>query len=504
MKSPAAVILFFLIFLKGFIFSQSGKYNIDSCKVVLNVIKDNSARISAAVILMDNEFKKGDSAEFIRYYHKINILGTDTLKYWFELSRARELYAYHLNTYFKRTAAAENLLLRVLHCYRSLGKTREIAKTAISLGIQLKKNLAYLRSAEYYYEALENFEKLNDQEGIGNVYNNLGNIYNKIRNLKMAVYCHSRSLQVRTLSKQEAVIPLSYYLIGMDYAGVDMNDSAQKYYRITMNFLEGRNRMKEELYAKCLSAYGLTLSDAKRYDEAIPYLQKALELRTKLKDKGEINTSKANIGITKLNILDFEGAYKMCKEAYDYSLQDDNKFVEEMACACLERYYIQKGDYKQAHFFLKRKNLLVDSLKNSKMAEEIVRKEAEYSYFKRRVSDSLKVQKEKDATDLQLNQQEKQLKTEAALRTTLFAGLGAVILLSIVIFSRYKLSKKQQRIIEAQKRAVEEKNQLIVKQKEEVEEKQRAIIDSINYAKKIQSSLMPSEKYLEKNLAPKK
>jgi hypothetical protein len=505
MKSRSLVILIFLMIFSGKSFSQSKKFNVDSAKVVVNVMKDNDARINAAMLLMDHEFKKGDTAEFMKYYEKINIWAKDTVKYWYELSRAREFYAYHISGNFKRNAAsAEAMLLHSLYYYRKFEKTREIANTCNTMGIWLKKNLAYTRSAEYYYEALENFEKLNDSVGVGNIYNNLGNIYNKVKNLKMAVYCHTKSLQVRMLSKQDGVTPLSYYLIGLDYAGQEQNDSAQKYYLITLNFLESRKRLKEDLYAKCLSAYGIILSDAKKYDEATPYLQKALDLRIALKDKGEIYTSKANFGLTKLNMKDFEGAYKMCREAYDYSLEDDNKFVEEMACACLERYYIQKGDYKQAHFFLKRKNLLVDSLKNSKMAEEIVRKEAEYSYFKRRVSDSLKVQKEKDATDLQLKQQEKQLKTEAAFRTTLFAGLGAVILLSIVIFSRYRLSKKQQRIIEVQKRAVEEKNLLIEKQKDEVEEKQRAIIDSINYAKRIQNSLMPSEKYLEKNLGPKK
>ncbi|HYG50504.1 MAG TPA: hypothetical protein VD905_06355, partial [Flavobacteriales bacterium] len=53
-------------------------------------------------------------------------------------------------------------------------------------------------------------------------------------------------------------------------------------------------------------------------------------------------------------------------------------------------------------------------------------------------------------------------------------------------FNRFRLTKRQKKVIEYQKI--------------EVEEKQREIIDSINYARRIQLALMPNERLIEKNM----
>ncbi len=59
--------------------------------------------------------------------------------------------------------------------------------------------------------------------------------------------------------------------------------------------------------------------------------------------------------------------------------------------------------------------------------------------------------------------------------------------------NRFRVTHRQKKVIEAQKKEVED-------QKEVVEEKQKEILDSIHYAKRIQTALMPNEKYIDRNI----
>jgi len=82
----------------------------------------------------------------------------------------------------------------------------------------------------------------------------------------------------------------------------------------------------------------------------------------------------------------------------------------------------------------------------------------------------------------------KDLSVQANKRQNYF--LIIVLLLTFValglIYSRFKITKKQKSIIEIQKGIVDDKN--------------KEITDSINYAKRIQNSLLPTEKYIEKTI----
>ena len=65
-------------------------------------------------------------------------------------------------------------------------------------------------------------------------------------------------------------------------------------------------------------------------------------------------------------------------------------------------------------------------------------------------------------------------------------GLLIVVVFSISLLNRFRLTQKQKAIIEQQK--------LIV------EEKQKNVLDSIYYAKRIQTSLLPTERYIKRQL----
>ena len=68
-----------------------------------------------------------------------------------------------------------------------------------------------------------------------------------------------------------------------------------------------------------------------------------------------------------------------------------------------------------------------------------------------------------------------------------------VMIFSVLLFNRFKITVKQKGVIEKQKKEVERQKQL-------VEEKNKQVTDSINYAKRIHTALMPSDKLVKEKL----
>lgn len=74
-----------------------------------------------------------------------------------------------------------------------------------------------------------------------------------------------------------------------------------------------------------------------------------------------------------------------------------------------------------------------------------------------------------------------------------FFVLIIVIIFSVFLFNRFRVTNRQKIIIERQKIAVD-------KAYEQLHERNKEVIDSINYANRIQGALLASEKYIAAQL----
>ncbi|WP_276977905.1 hypothetical protein, partial [Flavobacterium filum] len=68
-----------------------------------------------------------------------------------------------------------------------------------------------------------------------------------------------------------------------------------------------------------------------------------------------------------------------------------------------------------------------------------------------------------------------------------------ILIFSLVLFKRFKITERQKITIQKQKLLVDEKAA-------DLSARQKEILDSINYAKRIQQAHMPSEIYIKKHL----
>lgn len=133
---------------------------------------------------------------------------------------------------------------------------------------------------------------------------------------------------------------------------------------------------------------------------------------------------------------------------------------------------------------------LKDSINNAESQKAMLQQQFQYEY-------------EKKETELKaIQEKESQLYTEEnrKQRMMLFAtigGLTLVALTALVLFQRFRVTRRQKKIIEEQKAEVDAAYH-------KLDEKNREVMDSIRYAKRIQTSLLPNERYIEKKLGEMK
>ena len=134
-----------------------------------------------------------------------------------------------------------------------------------------------------------------------------------------------------------------------------------------------------------------------------------------------------------------------------------------------------------------------DSVRNQNTKKAAITSQLKYEYEKQAAADSVAHAKESEIKNVELKRQSAEIRAKKNQQYALFGGLFLVILFSVFMFNRWKVTQKQKEIIESQKLKVESQKKL-------VEEKQSEILDSIRYAKRIQLAQIPSEKQVAKNL----
>jgi serine phosphatase RsbU (regulator of sigma subunit) len=136
---------------------------------------------------------------------------------------------------------------------------------------------------------------------------------------------------------------------------------------------------------------------------------------------------------------------------------------------------------------------LKDTLEKESNQRAVIQRQYKIKYEKQFAADSIKSAEYKRIQDAEVKQKEaevKQKETELIAKRKeqylLFGGLALIIIFSIFIFNRFRITRKQKNVIAIQKELVEEKN--------------KEIMDSINYARRLQEAILPPHKLVKEYL----
>lgn len=323
---------------------------------------------------------------------------------------------------------ALEFLIKGLTLKEEMQDNEGIAISLAGIGNIYYHNNNYNKCLEYWEKCLEIQKELNDLSGIGKTINNLALVHTQLGDYKKALSYHKLSLEQDKQTGDIEGQAVSLSNIGEIYSWMGDDNKALSYYLMAYNLLIDNNLPP---YSQLLNDIADTYAKQEQYDKGLDFANRALQAARKVKDKNEV------------------------KSTYE----------------ALSKIYFMQGNYKMAY----ENHELYSDMKDSLLTEESSRQMTEME---------TKYRTEKKEKQIQV--QKLELKQNRILKYAMTGGLLMLVLLSFVIYNRYRVKKKANARLGAAYNLIEEKN--------------IAITDSIEYAKTLQEAILPDKNEIRKAL----
>ena len=356
---------------------------------------------------------------------------------------------------------------------------------------------------EFYHQSLKIREVIvsphnnkPDKEGIAQVLNDIGVIYHNQDDFDEALKYYNKSVMIRKEVQDKAGMAQSLNNIGVTYKNQGLYMKAFESYKSALAIQENISDKEGLAYtlnniAAIYKDHGDpecsdNTADCKQAgsEKALLFLHRALKIHEEIQYKAGIAHSKNSIASVLLKLGRYQEALTYGKESM--KLSEELRYPDNIkrTSQTLSQLYAQTGDYKNAYEMHVLYKQMADSINNENNRKLSIKKEFQYEYEKKAATDSLRTLEERKVFAARMKQEKTQ-------RMALYIGLSLTAIFSALMYNRFRITRKQKRIIEHQKSEVEQKKVEVEKQKNIIEEKNKDITDSINYAKRIQQAKLP-------------
>ena len=301
-----------------------------------------------------------------------------------------------------------------------------------SIGTMYGQNDLYDKALEYFYKTYAICEELDLKIHKGNVLNNIGSVIYQTSKLnpakiKKAISYLLRSIEIFQQNASDNNLVTEYTNVAVMYCDIHQYDSALYYLNESKKRIDKQN-LPDDLI-QYYATVGRVYNDKRELDSAVLYYNYSLEQAKKL----------------------------------------DNVEWQYENYLSLSDVFENKGDYKSAHEYFAKFYYLKDSI----VSKENVAKAADFQNKLEREKKEILIEK------LEANEARNK-----AINYALIIGSVLILLLCILLFSRYQLKKKTASLLQGQNILISQKN--------------KDVSDSIRYAKKIQDAILPGEEYVKK------
>jgi serine phosphatase RsbU (regulator of sigma subunit) len=465
---------------------------IDSLRSVIAKPSGDTVLVNAWIAL-DNIIYLSDPAEDEALNKKIldfseQRLKTESNEQLIEFYKSKKLIALNnlgiINMYRSDNEKAKDFFTKTIELAAELQNKQKTAAVYNNFGILYYREGDYSRSIEYYTKALTIMESRGDLKGTAAALNNIGNIYKEIEDTAKALNTFRRSLVIGKKANAKNWEAVSCSAIAEILYEMGKADSAELLFKESMR-LNRLLRNKQGLAIDFCNLSRITMIEGDLPD-AIEKADSALVLFRDVKDQRGEGVTLSLLGAIYSKKGDQAKALNYYKTGLKMLMEIGQIKEAEKAAGDLYLIYKSKSDYKNA---LETKELfdeLHDRLLNEKTTKSVIRQEFQYEYDKQAALDSIKHAEQNKVQKAELDKKDAELKVKRQIQISLFAGLALILVFSGFIFNRFKVTSKQNVIIEKQRALVEEKN--------------REIVDSINYAKRLQQAILPPVKLIKDHL----
>ncbi len=359
------------------------------------------------------------------------------------------------------------------------------AKSLLQIGNAYFKAENNVKAFEYFQTTLKLAEQLNITEVIAAAANKIGYIHCFIMNnpskskpyFEKALEIYKKSENKKAYARTLANLADVYLFLNDDERSLKAEMEA---YKISSEIHDS------SAIAQITGNIGEHYIKKKQFDKAFKYVTLSKKLQELRGSKMGVHYNEGRLGNIYFQMGDYKNAETYLLSAYDYALKANYQELLLSTSKLLVDLNMKLGKPEKAGIYQIKYYTVKDSINNLEKLAKISEMETD------RALEKLELEKEKQLEISNIKNEQKRKQQNIIIGSVMFF-LILVLIFSVIIFKRFKVSRKQNEIIGMKNAELENKNQLI-------EEKQKEILDSIHYAKRIQSALLAHKDFIDSNL----
>lgn len=511
-----------------FSFFHAQQDKIDSLNLVLKRATHDTTKCNLLVQLIEST---ADDNIWPKYNEQLISLTENKIK---STKKNSSEYIFYLNKYAEALgnigyiAQIHGDLDKSIEYYEKGLKIQEETKNLSGIAISCHNiGSAYITKGDlasalkYTFKSLEIYTKIKDKIGTSYIYNDLGTIYDLQGNISKSLEYYNKCLKICEETNDKILASQALNNIANTFVSQGIVDKALEYYQKGLTIREKIGDKRGA--AQTLTGIGGIYFNQGKFDLALEFYNKSLILKKEVDDKQGIAYNYFYMA----EVFFKKGEKEKSKEYYNKSLEINEEIGYKLGIAgSLNRVgeiFLEEKNYKAAEEYLKKSisiskeigvperiadaarclyqtyiamnkpQLALDNYKlYIQMRDSVNGLESQKAGIK--LQAQFEYEKQKALSDkehqMQINRQKEVADSEAKKQkiVILFTGviLLVVIVFSLFLYKRFKLTQKQKQLIEAKEKETQEQKLLL-------EERHKEITDSINYAKNIQDAFMPNE-----------
>jgi serine phosphatase RsbU (regulator of sigma subunit) len=409
----------------------------------------------------------------------------------------------------KGLAVSLNLKGRILYRTASFDSAIQLSNKALVLAKDLNDSAllssAYLnigncyftkgndiQSMDYYFKGLAIEEKLHvPSTNLYGFLNNLGGIFINQKNYKRGLEFLLKSKNVAEQTKNLKRLATVYHNLGSLYI------KFKNYNEAKISFEKSYELAKQMNDIYTMNIHPSDMAEVytllKEFDKAYFYALQNLKLAKDNGFKDQISVTLMTLSTIQAHRGNYKEAERTLQEALIESKAIKTEQVTKDIYLEMAELYDTLGDYQKAYEYYKLFSITKDTILNQQNSKLIAEMNAKYTTEKKEKEIEL-LKKNEDIQKLELTRKKNELDRQRMVSISIFLGFLLLMIVAILLSSRYRLKKKANDQLQNAYELIEEKNTMI-------ENSNRMITDSITYAKRIQDAILPDLKDLKQLLS---
>lgn len=467
-------VLFLFVLIYSLTTLGQHRQQIDSLNLVLKNTNIDTVKINALISLGElyTLFSPDSSILFFKKVTKlVSLQKTNSLnlneKNRFIYFNAYTLYCIGVNEMYKNNlqkANEYNLLSRKK--YELINNKEGVANCLNNIGYIYFIKGDISNTLLYYNKALLLYKEINFKEGLAASYINTAAIYIEQGDEKNALKNYSDGLIIMKQLNNPIGIASCSRNIANIYLKGDPFCTKQKLQCDKESFAKALEFLVESLIffkkindkkniAGVYNDIGSIYMKQKNINKAEEYYNLALKLSSECSSKVMMLNASEHLSLVASEKFQFDKALNYATNSLIWAKEIGYLENIKLASFTLKKLHIKLGNYKEALAMNDLWLLMRDSIASEANKKDNLKKTMQLTFDNRLFADSLKVAKEKEIINIQLQSQKTQ-------KLYLYVIIALSVLFGLFVFNRLRLSNKQKMIIE-------EKNKTIQKSLQEKE-----------------------------------